>query len=577
MKKKFMEKIWQLAPNREIIDYPGLDPVAIRLLANRGISSCEGIDLFLRPEKLTAQCDPFLFKDMQASVELVIKHIKAKSKIFVYGDYDADGVTASALLKEVLTTVNADVEVYIPDRVNEGYGLNAKALDEIASLGAKLLITVDGGIRNKDEVVHAQKLGLDIIITDHHMPPADTDLPPALIINAQLERERYPYKNLAGVGVAFKFAQAIIRSSKLSDEMKEKILLRSLDLVCVGTVADCVNVLGENRYLVSRGLEILNRAPRIGFKELIKAAGNNKKISSWSVAFQLAPRLNAPGRMEHANIAYELLTAKDPVKARELAGRLGNANYDRQRDTEEIMAKVDRQAKKQSKNKILIGVYKLGDDDEQRIWNEGVIGLVAGKIADKYYKPTLVITENDEGYKGSGRSIPEFNIIKAVEECRDLLDKYGGHPSACGFSLKRKNLEAFTEKINSIAQEKLKDIELIPKVMIDCEIELKDVDNELVRDIEKLEPFGQGNDKPKFVSYGVRVADKLSMGADGQHAKIRIQNGGSGIFSAIGFGQSAAWEHIKIGQEIDIVYYLEMNEFNGRSEPQLKIIDIKSH
>lgn len=573
-KIKLQSKLWQVMPefdNDFASKFPEYNKIILQLLYNRGLKEKKDIEEFLNPEYAKSH-NPFLFKNMEAVVELIIKHAKEKNKVVIYGDYDADGVTSSAVLVDVLSALRVEADAYIPDRVSEGYSLNKGAMDEIAKMGGKLVITVDCGIRNKEEVAYAKSLGLDVVITDHHIPPEKKeDLPECLIINPAIADENYPFKYLAGVGVAFKLAKALISKSKLSEEDKVKLEERVLDLVAIGTVADCVNTFGENRILIKKGLEVLNLKKRKGLEELINAAQiNNKKIlDTWNISFQIAPRLNAAGRMDHANTAFELLTTKDEEEARFIANRLNETNLDRQRITEEIVGQVEEQVR--DGDKIIIG---LCPGKEGEIWEEGVVGLVAGKITEKYYRPTLVITLGENNLKGSGRSIEELNIIKAVTECKDFLLKYGGHPAACGFSLNTENMEKFADKIKEVVSAQLKGIDLRPKLKIEAELKLEDVSEDLLSDIEKFGPFGQGNVMPRLVSRNVLVMDKINMGVDGQHLKLRLRTENSGILNAIGFGQSQQWNDLVIGDKIDIVYYLEMNEFNGRREVQMKIVDI---
>ncbi len=629
-RNSIVKKNWQILPqiDDELIEkYPGLSRVVLQLLFNRGITGKDEMEEFLNPFNPSTSksprpsftkggsndYDPFLFKDMERAVDLIIGHIKKQNKIVIYGDYDADGVTATAVLLDTLGTLKAKVEPYIPDRVSEGYGLNRDAVKKLSETGVNLIITVDGGIRSKDDVEYAKGLGLDVVVTDHHVPPSGRDaippkreavrarsdasaIPDCLVINPLVEGENYPFKYLAGVGVAFKLAKAIISKSKLSDEDKKKLEERILDLAAIGTVADCVTLLGENRILVKRGLEILNNTKRIGLQELVKVAqinpvkgrlngaSGNKKLDSWNIGFQIAPRINAAGRMDHANTALELLITKDEEEAVAIARRLNDRNIERQEATEDIVEQIADMIEKENpplikgvggiiKDKIIIAVTP-----DEKIWNEGIVGLAAGRISSKYYLPVLVITKNDEGYKGSGRSIGEFNIMEALEECSDLLDKYGGHPMACGFSLREENLEKFKKKIIKIAGRKLKGINLAPKINIEAEIGLNEVNEEFITAVERFAPFGQDNNQPKFMSRGVSIVDITTMGIDGKHIKLRITNDElrmTNIINAVGFGQAEQWKDLRIGDIIDIVYYVEMNEFNGRSEAQIKIVDIK--
>ncbi|HTX86569.1 MAG TPA: single-stranded-DNA-specific exonuclease RecJ [Candidatus Nanoarchaeia archaeon] len=575
-----MNKIWQIAPKaREEFfrKFPEYDRVILQLLHNRGLRESEEIDLFLHG-RFENNFNPFLFNQMAEAIDLTITHIKQKNKICVYGDYDADGMTASALLAEVLTTLRADCFVYIPDRGSEGYGLHREAIDKAIKKGAKLLITVDGGIRNKKEVDYALSRGLEIIITDHHTPPEESaNLPPCLVINPHLKGEKYPFKFLAGVGVAFKFSQALVEKSKLNAEQKKKILEKTLDLAAIGTVGDCVTLMGENRLLLKKGLEVLNATKRIGLKELIKAAKvEGKELEAWNIGFQIAPRLNASSRMGSVGNAYNLLSTRDKAEAEKEAQFLNERNQRRQKETEELVAEAEEQIKRQLDEKIIIGVCP----EKSKPWNEGIIGLVAGKIAEKYYKPTLIITKTGKGYKGSGRSIEEFNLFKAIEEAGDWLGNHGGHPMAVGFNATASGLPAFVEKIRQIAKRELGHLELEPKLKIDCEIPLEEASRALYREIKKLAPFGQHNPEPKFLSENIQIKDLMKMGAGGQHIKFRFNPSGSfvsGSLWGIGFNHAEEWGDFRIGDSVDAVYTLDENEFNGNTSLQLKLIDLKLH
>jgi len=569
-----MEKVWQVLPKIEsdfISKNPEYNQVILQLLFNRGIKTPEEIKAFFN-DNYDDLADPFSFNDMKPAVELIIKHVKEQNKIVIYGDYDADGVTAAALLVEVLKILKAKVDVYIPDRAREGYGLNEKAILSIANQGVKLIITVDQGIRDKEEVARAKDLGLDVIITDHHIAPSKKeDLPDCPVINPNVLSEKYFFKFLSGAGVALQLARAIIQKSKLGENDKQLLEDGLLDLVAIGTVADCVSLMGENRLLVKTGLEVLNKTKRLGLRKLIKVAQIDKReLEAWNIGFQIGPRLNAAGRLKSANTAFELLITKDEKAAQDLASQLDVGNKTRQTITKEIMGEIAKQVASQKDQKIIIGVCPIDEDKSSTVWNEGVIGLVAGRIADKYYKPVLVITKSEDGYKGSGRSIPEFNIIAAVEDCSDFLTKYGGHPAACGFSLEPMKLEKFKNKMQSLAKAELADKKLQPKLAIDCELNLEEIDENLVNDIAKLAPFGQNNPQPKFISEEVRIKDIMTMGVDGQHIKFRF-NG----FWALAFSRADDWKDFKIGDVVDIVYYLEENEFNGNREIQLKLVDIR--
>jgi len=554
-----------------IKDNPGYNRVVLQLLKNRGIKKKEEIEEFLNPEMGLCH-DPLLFNDMAQVIALIIEHIKSGNQITIYGDYDADGVTSSALLYDVLTTLRAKINVYLPDRVKEGYGLNLKAIDKIKKDGSKLIITVDTGIRSKEAVDYAKSLGLEVVVTDHHTAPEDKkELPDCLIINPVVKGEKYPFKYLAGVGVAFKLAQAIIEKSKLKDDQKEKLIKKCLDLVAIGTVADMVTLKGENRVLAKNGLNVLNKTKRVGLKELIRVSGlkEGAKLQSWNIGFQIGPRLNAAGRMKHADTSFEVLITKDKNEAKELANFLNQRNIERQLATEEIVNEADEQVKNQ-RSKILIAV----SDKKRNNWSEGVIGLAAGRITNKYYRPSLVMTRAGDKFKGSGRSIEIFDLVKNIEKCSSLLEKFGGHPQACGITLSEKKLDKFIKELKRVSNKELEEVDLKPIIKIDTEIELSEIDEDLLNELEKFQPFGQNNPQPIFKSKST-IIDISLMGADNQHIKLKLKNTDSKIINALGFNQAEKWQKLRIGDSIEIAYTLDLNEFNGRSEVQMKIEDIK--
>ncbi len=574
-----MQKNWEIKSKikgSSLKKYADVNPLILQILFNHGINNKEEIYDFL--DEVGMVHDPFLFKEMDDAINLIISHLKKKNKITIYGDYDADGVTSSAVLFNVLNLFKAEVEVYIPHRVYEGYGLNKNAIESLNKTGTNLIITVDGGIRGKEEVKIAKDLGMDIIITDHHIPPSlQDDYPDCIIINPLSKGETYPFKYLAGVGVAFKLASALISKSKLNDKDKQKLIEQQLDFVAVGTIADCVKLRGENRSLVKKGLKELDKAKRLSLKELAKISGfkENLKYDSWNIGFQIAPRLNAVGRLDHAETAFKLLVENDEKKIKKLVLKLNERNSQRQSYTLELLDHVEDSLKNQKNNSILIGICPSSRESENN-WNEGVIGLVAGRLSSKYYRPALVLTETEDGFKGSGRSISEFNLIEAIEKCAPFLEKYGGHPMACGFSLQKKNLEKFSKKIIEISNQEIDIKTFKPKIIIDQEMNLEDFDLELMGELEKLKPFGQENEKPIFMTKNLLILDFVTMGADNQHLKLRLKSEKSKVISALAFSQAEKWQDIKIGDIIDMAYYAEINNFNGKREVQLKIIDIKS-
>ena len=582
-----MKKIWQIYPKmpNDFRDaHAEVNPLILQLLYNRGIKEKEDLQWFLLEQ--ANFLDPFLFNDMEKVVELIIHHIKEKNKILIYGDYDADGVTSVALLHDIFTTFKAQVDFYLPDRVSEGYGLNKPALDEIKNDGFSLIITVDNGIRNKEEVAYAKSLGLDIIVTDHHAyPEKKEDLPDCLIINPSDISSGYPFRFLAGVGVAFKVASALIDKSKLEDEYKKLLKERCLDLAVIGTISDMVPLVGENRLIAQEGLIALNKTKRAGLLELIKVSGSNNELNSFNVGFQLGPRLNAASRIKHANSALNLLISKDVHEAETLAQDLNDKNIERQKITEEVLAAAESQINQDNLPEIIVV-----KDFSDKSWNEGVVGLVAGKLTEKYYRPVLVIVKTEEKamaddgqeyflYKGSGRSVEEFNLVEALENSKDFLYKYGGHPMAGGFSaLSEENTFAFIDHISKLAKEKLAGTSLVPKIKVDSEINFSEIDDSLVELLEKMSPFGQNNTIPKFASFNVKIIDISKMGFDNQHIKIKFLNHDARdmrSFWGISFGGAERYSHLNIGDNVDIVYSIEFNIFNGRKDIQFKIIDIK--
>jgi single-stranded-DNA-specific exonuclease len=592
-----LKKRWQLMPPMPA-DFLATDflesPLLRQLLFNRGLKSSAAAHSFLFLDLPTEQVldivgdsdflfyDPFLFKDMTVAVALIIKHLKKRHKIVVFGDYDADGVTAAAVLVDTLTILHADVSVYLPDRVNEGYGLNYSALKQLAAQGANLIISVDSGIRNREEVLAAQTLGLDVIITDHHvLPEEESDLPPCPIINPSNKNDHYPWPYLAGVGVAFKLASALIFKAELSQTQKKLILEKTLDLVAVGTVADMVSLLGENRLLVKRGLNILNQGKRLGLAELIKVSKSRsnyqKPLETWNIAWQLAPRLNAASRLAHANSAFGLLTATEETTAHRLALELNERNQERQQITEMIVAQMEKQIDPENLPAIIIGVAPEGED-----WNEGVVGLVAGRICERYYRPTLIISRlsDDTGavsFKGSGRSIKELNLVAALTEQAEYLAKFGGHPMACGFSITSEDkLQKFISHLSAAVSKLLAGQELLPQLKIEAELPWQNLSLDLAEEIKKLEPFGQDNHQPRFVSYNLTITDLIFLGQDNQHLKLRLTSDDKPHYLwALAFNAAETYPDLSIGDKIDIVYTLEVNEFNGRREVQLKIIDLR--
>jgi len=554
-------------------EFTEINEVVLQLLYNRGLKNQDDIDQFLGPDYLKDQHDPFLFSQMERAVKRIFEAIQKNEKITIYGDYDADGVTATSLLYKALVRVGEKkLDIYIPDRMKEGYGINSNAVKYIASNNTHLIITVDCGISNKEEIKLAGELGMDVIITDHHQPPSE--LPESYaIICPTLENEKYPFRNLAGVGVAFKLAQALLRRNiSKNNEAFEKWLL---DFLTIGTVADCMPLLGENRTLVKWGILVLNKTQRLGLRELIQSASISKSIDTRAIGFQIAPRLNAAGRMGHANTAFELLVTEDEAESLVIAIDLNQKNQNRQKTTDEMMKiSLEQIGKPAADDKILFSCYGG--------WSSGLVGLVAGKLTDKFSRPVIVFGKTGDKYTASGRSIPEFNITQALHECQDYLEEFGGHSQACGLTvISLDNYNKFVEKMRKIASEKLAGVVLAPHIDIEAEIKLSQADWQLVDELNKFEPFGEANQRPIFLSKNLEVVDIATMGVTNKHLRLLLKDENqyfrdSGSRKFVGFNIADEWMNkIKIGRKIDVVYEIGVNEWNGNREIEFKIIDLK--
>ncbi len=568
-----MSKIWRLAEQKvERIDFPDhLSPLAITLLRNRQILDPEAIREFLEPSYERDVHDPFLFRDMDRVVTRIFEAIKKAERIALFGDYDADGVCSSVVLTTTLKALGGNVvDVYLPHREKEGYGLNAHAVEDFARGGVTLLITLDCGTTNTAEILLAQEKGIDVVVIDHHHVP--DELPGAFaLLNPKMPNETYPFRFLASVGMAFKVSQALFRhaskiDSTVSWEAFEKWLL---DLVAIATVTDMVPLTGENRTLLKYGLMVLNKTTRPGLSALINAMGGELgSLDTFSIAFQIGPRINAAGRMNHANAAYELLVCDKAEQSRTLAFDLNEENQRRQALTERITAEAKSIATTQQEQKVLVIV---GDG-----WPTGLVGLVASRIMDIYHRPTFVIGRNDRGLTGSGRSIPSFNIIEALHTMPELFTKFGGHAQACGFTLKDEaSITQFSKRLNDLADAALTEEQLQPVITIDAAIMLKDVQRNLWETLQQFEPFGMLNPKPKFLFSNIRIVGLGAVGATGQHLKLTLSDEQGSVKQAIGFRLGERQSEFRLGDAVDVVAEIMMNEWNGNRELQLKIIDLR--
>ena len=543
----------------EICEKYNLNKVIGKIIVNRHVVNDEDVRIFITPTRDDFH-NPFLFKGMDIAVDRIIKAINNKEKILIYGDYDVDGITSTTVLKKYLMDRGISVDTYIPNRLHEGYGLNKKAIDTIKERNIDLIITVDCGISAIEEVDYAVRLGMDIIVTDHH--EVGEKLPNALaVIDAKRKDNTYPFRALAGVGVVFKLIQAL--SIKL--EIKPEEYLKYLDLVCVGTISDIVPLEGENRTIAKLGLMLIKVTRNLGLRELIKSSGY-KEIDSNTISFGVAPRINACGRMGHEEEALKLFLAEDLESATKITKELNEYNTLRQSTEKAIYEEAVQQIEKNhldENNSIVLG---------GKGWHHGVIGIVSSKVTDKYYKPSILLSFEDNIAKGSGRSVPGFDLYEGLAKCEDLLEKYGGHSMAVGLTLKKENLENFKERFEQIAKEKnIK--ELVPIIYIDDELKLKDINMELVKSLSILEPFGEANKVPLFLIRNLKI-DSIRALSEGRHLKLTLRDENF-VINAIGFELGYLAEEYRIGDRIDVVGTLEINSFNGFSSIQINMKDIR--
>ena len=558
-----MNKKWEIYQTNEekveeLQEKYKLNRLLSTLLTNRGITEEEEITKFLNPKRSDFY-DPFGMPDMEKAAERILKAIKDKEQMIIYGDYDVDGITSVTVLKSFLEERGIQVNVYIPNRLNEGYGLNKTAMEEIAKQGNKLMITVDCGITAVDEVEYAKTFGIETIITDHHEPAEE--LPKAIaVVDAKRKDNKYECRNLAGVGVVFKLIQAL--SIKLGLDPKE--YLKYLDIVCVGTISDIVPLTDENRVIVKLGLKLVEQTKNLGLKEILQSCGYSK-INSTTISFGVAPRINACGRMGHQEEALNLLLSKEENEVKELTQKINEYNKTRQEIEKNIYNEAVEQIEKEgldTKNTIVVS---------GKGWHHGVIGIVSSKITELYFKPSILLCEEDGECKGSGRSIPGFDLHEALMECNDTIDKFGGHAMAVGINIKKEKVEEFKEEFEKIAKEKEVD-KIIPILNLDAEIKLDDVNKEMVDSLKELEPFGEANKMPIFAFRNLKI-DSIRSLSEGKHLRLSVKDN-KNIINAIGFNMGALADTYRIGDRVDIAGNLEINSFNGVDSIQINIKDI---
>lgn len=558
-----MNKKWEIykvnqEQVKELQEKYKINKLLATILANRGIIEDKEISKFLEPKRNDFY-DPFEMPDMNRAVDRIIQAIENNEQIIIYGDYDVDGITSVTVLKSFLEERGKNTNVYIPNRLNEGYGLNKTAVEKIAEQGNKLMITVDCGITAIEEIKYAKQLGIDTIVTDHHEPAEE--LPRAVaVVDAKRSDNKYKCRNLAGVGVVFKLIQAL--SIKLG--LEEKEYLKYLDIVCVGTISDIVPLTDENRVIVKLGLKLVEQTKNLGLKEILESCGYSK-LNSTVISFGVAPRINACGRMGHQEEALELLLTKQKERVKELTQNLNSYNKTRQEIEKKIYDEAIEQIEKYGlaeKNTIVVS----GEG-----WHHGVIGIVSSKITELYFKPSILLCEEDEECKGSGRSIPGFDLHEALMKCSNSIDRFGGHSMAVGINIKKNKLEEFKNVFEEIAEQSGVN-KIIPILNVDAEMKLDDISKEMVESLKQLEPFGEANKVPIFAFKNLKI-DSIRSLSEGKHLKLSVKDN-KNIVNAIGFNLGNLADLYKIGDKIDIAGNLEINSFNGVDNIQINIKDI---
>ncbi|MGD0354428.1 MAG: single-stranded-DNA-specific exonuclease RecJ [Dehalococcoidia bacterium] len=549
---------WKILPEADKpLAYKGVDALVAKLLYNRGVLNSSDAEIFLKADKRLS-IDPFTIPDMHLAVSRVYKALMSGEKIAVYGDFDADGITATALLVQGLSALGADVVPYIPHRLYEGYGLKIAALEKLRKEGVTLVITVDTGITAFEEIEKSHKMGMEILVTDHHVPLQE--LPSAkIIVDPKRSDPASSFIDFAGVGVAFKLLQALLSGSN-----REDLLNSSLELVTLGTITDMSPLLSENRYLVKSGLQLLNKTRRVGLLELMNCAGIDKsKLTAETISYQIGPRLNSAGRLDDAGTSYQLLVTQDHAQANTLAMELEGKNKERQRIVAETYDKVRRQIVADGVDRPILWA---SDADYQ----SGVMGLVAGKLTDEFYRPVILIKIGTETCRGSGRSIPEFDLMAALKSCHHLLTRYGGHARAAGFNLHTRDLQQVQKRLSMLAEEQLTGLDLRPHINIDAEVPLSVFSKGVFDDIRHLEPFGMDNPAPVFLSRKVEVVEQKLVGSQNDHIKLKLKQDGI-VWDTMGFRLGGYLG--ELARHIDVVYCVEVDNFNGKGQLRLNLLD----
>ena len=563
------EKRWTLKPAEQdtvktITEVLNIHPALCRILALRGIKDFDSAKDFFRPE-LSHLHDPFLMKGMDKAVKRISEGIEWNERILVYGDYDVDGTTSVALMYSFLRKkYKGQLEYYIPHRYREGYGVSKAGIEYAHANGFTLLITLDCGIKSSELIAYAQSLGIDVIVCDHHTP--DDDIPPALaILNPKQVDCPYPYKELSGCGIGFKLICALAQAWDLPDEE----VYEYLDFVATSIAADIVPIDGENRVLAYYGVKKVNENPSLGIKTLKEMAGASRKLSIADLVFVIGPRVNAAGRMDDARKAVELFIEPDPEKIQALADALQSDNSDRKEIdkniTEEALSLIQGDDTMTARKSTVL---------YQEHWHKGVVGIVASRLIDYYYRPTIVLTKSNDKVTGSARSVSGFNVYEAIHACRDLLENYGGHFYAAGLTMHPDNVVDFVAKFEEVVSQSIPAELLIPEIEIDAELNLSDIKQPFYNIIQQFEPFGPTNLRPVFISKNVYDYQGNSRIVKEQHIKFVVHQKNGVIIDGIGFGMADKFEILRNGA-FDMVYTIDENEFNGITKLQVKVLDIR--
>lgn len=562
-----MIKKWIIEENNnEKIEYIKekfeLNHLTAKILSNRNILGKEmdynDIRKFLNPTRNDFY-DPFLLPDMEKAIDRIEEAITKNEKILIYGDYDADGITSTTLLTKFFKDIGINVENYIPNRLTEGYGLNNKAIDKIKEKETKLIITVDCGITSIKEIEYAKKLGIDVIITDHHEP--SEEIPKAIaIIDAKRKNNKYPFNQLAGCGIAFKLTQAL----SIKRNLNENIYLKNLDIVAIGTISDLVPIVDENRVIVKLGLMLLKQTKNIGLKLLLKKS-QIKEIDSTSISFGITPRINAAGRLGNQYDSLELFITENYEKAENLAEKLNSYNLERQKIGNKIYEEALLQLKDKENNCIILG---------KENWHHGIIGIVSSKITEKFYKPSILVCFEGEKAIGSGRSIEGFDLYKAISSSKQYLSAFGGHTMACGLSLLKKDFEKFKSSVEKYTNEKLDLSKQEQKIIIDYIIKDDDLEIDKIKELSILKPYGEQNTEPIIMYQNLEIIGIRTL-SENKHIKLLLKNKDNVKIDVIGFNLGELAEIYKIGDKINIIGNIEINTFNGKDTIQIRLIDIK--